>query len=478
MCGLAGILRVYPPGASVPSAAASIPQAWIDTLDEHIKHRGPDGFGVFRDRAVRSDGATVDVALLHRRLAIIDPACGQQPMVSADGHVAVVFNGCIYNHAELRRELEQQGCVFQTDHSDTEVLVQGWQAWGNLLFEKLDGMYATLIWDRQRAHLMRARDRMGEKPLYASIHTPHVQWFASSAAACIALHEVVRTDMQNRADAQPHDMAAWLARGAALACVGQRVVEHPPGWQESPLSIDPQLDPVSLFPHAAPAQAAEPLTRERLESLLRQSVIARMVSDVPLGCFLSGGVDSSLIAALAQEHLRARGQRLQTFTMQMPHAAYDESPYAQAVGEHLQTEHHVLSCERDVASDLIMLIEQLGLPFGDSSLLPTYWLCKAARQQVKVALAGDGGDELFAGYDRHWAGLFLSKYGRVLRSLPSAELLASDDPKRGRNKLARLVDAAKHAGYQDLVAIFPASMYAKLTSTPIDEHMMKHARAA
>ncbi len=477
MCGIAGILRVYPQGITPPEPDVSIPQSWIDTLDEHIKHRGSDGFGVYRDRALRSDGATVDVALIHRRLAIIDPAHGHQPMVSQDGRVAVVFNGCIYNHAELRRELEQQGCVFQSDHSDTEVLVHGWREWQQLLFRKLDGMYAVLIWDCERAHLIRARDRFGEKPLYASIHTPHMQWFASSAAACMALEEVVGENVLARADARTHDMSAWVARGAALACVGQRVVEHPPGWQESPLGIESQLDPVSLFPHAARVESVEPLTQhERLESLLRQSVIARLITDVPLGCFLSGGVDSSLIAAFAQDHLRARGQRLQTFTMRMPHAAYDESPYAQAVAEHLQSEHHVLTCETNVASDLVMLIEQLGLPFGDSSLLPTYWLCKAARQHVKVALAGDGGDELFAGYDRHWAGLFLNKYGRVLRAFPSANLIADNNPKSSRSRLARLVDAAKHAGYEDLVAIFPTSMFATLTNTPIDEKWMKETR--
>lgn len=505
MCGLAGILRVYPPGANVPAAAASIPQAWLDVLDEHIKHRGPDGFGVFRDRAVRSDGATVDVALIHRRLAIIDPACGQQPMVSGDGRVAVVFNGCIYNHAELRRELEQQGCVFQTDHSDTEVLVQGWRAWGPKLFDVLEGMYACVIWDRQLGMWFRGNDQHREKMLYSLatttyvprvplqseyLPTSHIRITASTPSACIALaaHMDATMPASEGRHLKVHAVLQsdeWLQRG----CGDLRLSEIMPalGVDDTHGFFDFDMEPLDRTQFVCRPPQREivatrrtrvaPLDEARTESLLRQSVIARMVSDVPLGCFLSGGVDSSLIAAFAQEHLRARGQRLQTFTMQMPHAAYDESPFAQAVAEHLQTEHHVLSCARDVASDLVMLIEQLGLPFGDSSLLPTYWLCKAARQHVKVALAGDGGDELFAGYDRHWAGLFLAKYGRVLRAMPSAELLASDDPKSGRNKLARLVDAAKHAGYQDLVAIFPASMYAKLTDTPIDAELMQRARA-
>jgi asparagine synthase (glutamine-hydrolysing) len=525
MCGIAGILRVFPPGATPPEPDISIPQSWIDTLDEHVKHRGPDGFGVFRDRALRSDGATVDVALIHRRLAIIDPAHGHQPMRSQDGRVAVVFNGCIYNHAELRRELEQQGCVFQSDHSDTEVLVHGWHHAESQVFRRIEGMYACAIWDRRHADFFLSRDWHGEKPLYecmsfvptqvtdiesstsrreCSMHEQHgVRWFASSASACTALSFVLQSQAVISNLTAPVSVDRFLRTGSARVkwSLGHEIdagAFELPNPRRSRESVEQEV--TRAIPHignhkddfidarwlerrcsyrlrhVSQPTAVGSLDESRTESLLRQSVISRLITDVPLGCFLSGGVDSSLIAAFAQDHLRARGQRLQTFTMQMPHAAYDESPYAQAVAEHLQTEHHVLTCETNVASDLVKLIEQLGLPFGDSSLLPTYWLCKAARQHVKVALAGDGGDELFAGYDRHWAGLFLNKYGRVLRALPSADLIADNNPKSSPSRLARLVDAAKHAGYEDLVAIFPASMFATLTNTPIDEKWMKETR--
>src|SRR5690606_25812982 len=208
VCGIAGILRVHPPGGPVPPPGAAIPESWLDILDESIRHRGPDGEGRFRDRAVRPDGTVVDVAMVHRRLAIIDPACGHQPMVwsasrglwpheevnrragvmskgdpavgsppiahaagtpdagSSEAQVAVVFNGCIYNHRELRRELQAAGHRFETDHSDTEVLVHGWRAWGPGVCDRLDGMYAFAIWDRAAGTLALARDRMGEKPLY------------------------------------------------------------------------------------------------------------------------------------------------------------------------------------------------------------------------------------------------------------------------------------------------------------------------
>jgi asparagine synthase (glutamine-hydrolysing) len=418
--------------------------------------------------------------------------------------VAVVFNGCIYNHAELRRELEQQGCVFASDHSDTEVLVQGWRAWGPKLFEVLEGMYAFVGWDRERASLFHACDRHREKPLYQYSTatyvrerlelkhfepTSQIRILASSTAACVSLAaHIGATDptsvarhFTGRHIVFPYD---WLQYGAA----GERIGDHFTWAHNSDslamLTSREVIQPPDAAFYRPPTQFVvdkyrdepAPLDESRTESLLRQSVIQRLITDVPLGCFLSGGVDSSLIAAFAQDHLRARGQRLQTFTMQMPDGAYDESPHAQAVAEHLQTQHHVLSCEPNVADDLIKLIEQLGLPFGDSSLLPTYWLCKAARQHVKVALAGDGGDELFAGYDRHLAGLFLNKYGKFLRTL-SADLFYSDDPKASRNKFARLIDAAKHAGYVELLAIFPSSMYAKLINTPMDEKWMKEVRS-
>jgi asparagine synthase (glutamine-hydrolysing) len=228
-----------------------------------------------------------------------------------------------------------------------------------------------------------------------------------------------------------------------------------------------QFAHVSQWPeHTTPA----PLDEHRAESLLRASVIAQLTTDVPLGCFLSGGVDSSLIAAFAQQHLREHGQHLQTFTMKMPHAAYDESPFAQQVATHLGTQHHELTCETNIADDLIMLIEQLGLPFGDSSLLPTYWLSKATRKHVKVALAGDGGDELFAGYERHKAGMLLIKYSDFLRDLPPLTF-PPRNPRSWLGKLSRLINAAHGEGYWDLLSIFPSSMREALTSEPYSEAM-------
>jgi asparagine synthase (glutamine-hydrolysing) len=504
MCGIAGILRVYPQGATVPAVAASIPQAWLDVLDEHIKHRGPDGFGVFRDRAVRSDGATVDVALIHRRLAIIDPADGQQPMVSRDGRVAVVFNGCIYNHAQLRRELEHEGNVFVTNHCDTEVIVQGWLRAEEFVFQRLDGMYACAIWDREHADVFLARDEHGEKPLYHKEHGS-MRYFASSFAACSALGARLQAErVLVIADGNRPIGSGFLRHGAARVFdsraneLGSGTHEYRPQGRTHEqaetkfASSREYLESESVermikwyvharrdiyFVHGLPddhATLGKPLDEERTEHLLRRSVIDRLTSDVPLGCFLSGGVDSSLIASFAQSHLRQSGERLKTFTMRME-GAYDESHFAAQVAKLLETEHYELTCATDVASDLVKLIEQLGLPFGDSSLLPTYWLCKATRQHVKVALAGDGGDELFAGYERHNAGRLLKKYGDILRDFPPVGF-PPRHPKSVLGKLARLVNAAHGRGYDDLLAVFPSSMFNELTSHVETEAMREDAR--
>src|ERR1044071_5252906 len=281
MCGIAGILRVHPPGAPPPPPEVAIPEAWLDILDESIKHRGPDGQGRFRDRAVRPDGTVVDVALVHRRLAIIDLAGGGQPMGSlrappggvgespgageaglallfhgapndpvryrplgaptlARGArqgdadlVAVVFNGCIYNHRELRRELQAAGHEFETDHSDTEVLVHGWREWGAELVGRLDGMYAAAIWDRHAGTLALARDPAGEKPLHLGGRTmdgaPVV--FASSDAALLRV--------ETRANGAPiRDNQLW--RGFTKDWLSM-------GWDRvSPLGTDSQVRPGTI----------------------------------------------------------------------------------------------------------------------------------------------------------------------------------------------------------------------------------------
>jgi asparagine synthase (glutamine-hydrolysing) len=466
MCGIAGILRVHSGGGEVPPPRVAIADQWLDLLDAHIAHRGPDGSGRFRDRARRADGAVIDIALVHRRLSIIDRDGGAQPMVAAAADVvgrtynaaAVVFNGCIYNHRELRRELESLGHHFTTDHSDTEVLLHGQRAWGDVgLASRLDGMFAYAIWEREHAELVLARDRAGEKPLYEAELAPGIYAFASTAAALIVLHERLRSEgvVRTPLKPQPGGMAEWLRYGGSLTPMLGRLQELDVGvvaryglhdLADGARTSFAQRTPFEKLPNRGDGP---PLTSDSLDAMLRSAVVSRLEADVPLACFLSSGVDSSLVAAMAQRELGS----LATFTVRMPDVRYDESEAAASVARALGTRHETLPCEASPAADLIALIEQLGLPFGDSSLLPTHWLSRAVRRAAPVALSGDGGDELFAGYERHAAARWIARFGGMLRGIPRA-VGAGAHPTSRWSKLVRLGDAARD-GYQELLAIFP-----------------------
>jgi asparagine synthase (glutamine-hydrolysing) len=471
MCGIAGILRVHPPtpagvaGADIPPPEVAIPEAWLDILDESIKHRGPDGAGRFRDRAVRADGSVVDVALVHRRLAIIDPAYGHQPMVSprgkeGEGLVAVVFNGCIYNHRELRKELQAAGRVFETDHSDTEVLVHGWREWGSRLGGKLEGMFAAAIWDGARGALVLLRDQFGEKPLecmaFAQERLGWIDVFSSSFSSIATLWA---TGEVSQKPLKPDLLERWLRFGfnnqppfndASSSSAGYLGLLESQEWSEYPFGV------LSRLPNVR--SAAEPgAMAELADQLLAQAVARRLEADVPLGCFLSGGVDSSLVAHYAKREL---GQ-LATFTVRMPDDRYDESKWAAEAARALGTEHHLLECSNNPATDLQSLIRSLGLPFGDSSLLPSFWVSQAARSAVTVALSGDGGDELFLGYERYRAVSLLKKC-KWLSLLPTPVLAMGAHPRSRRAKFARLAQAANGDGYFDLISVFPSDMLREL----------------
>jgi asparagine synthase (glutamine-hydrolysing) len=428
MCGIGAILR---------AGGDAIPDAWLDALDARIAHRGPDGQGRFRDRvelSTPSGRRVIEVALVHRRLTVLDPAGGAQPMVSkrgrsaAEGLLAVVHNGCIYNHRELRRELESKGHRFKTNHSDTEVLLHGHREWGAELQDHLEGMYAYALWDRGAGALYLGRDWFGEKPLYyrleAGAEGTRLLVAASDAAAV--------ADVAQAAPAGPEDLRLWLARylrfgrawgGRALA-PGGAIVE----------SVAPSVPPDVI---AAP-EGGRAIDPQELESLLEQATARRLDADVPLGVFLSGGVDSSLVACFARRHR----PDLRTYTVRIPDARYDESAHAEAVAAHLGTWHTTLQVAARPAEDLVALIAQLGQPFGDSSILPTCWVSRAAREHVTVALSGDGGDELFAGYDRYLAADILERHWKLLRRLPR-RLLRRSEPRGLLHRLGRLGGMAR-----------------------------------
>jgi asparagine synthase (glutamine-hydrolysing) len=462
MCGIGGILR---------GDGKRIPESWLTAIDTRIAHRGPDGAGRFRDRVTTHDATgrrVVEVALVHRRLAIIDLETGDQPLVSKQGRtseeglVAVVFNGCIYNHRELRRELEAAGHRFATDHSDTEVLVHGWREWGEGLTDRIEGMYAFGLWDRAAARLFCARDLFGEKPLYvcrAINGNPDVQAFASDARCLTAVGAF-------RVDAPPQVAPDWVETYLQL------------GYNHRGRTIYAQRgEPIAMLEPPVARRAEEwcgrapaPTSVDDVERLLDQAVARRLEADVPLGVFLSGGIDSSLVTCFAKRHLPA----VRSFTVRMPEVRYDESEHAQAVADHLGTHHQTLDIAPRPAEDLVHLVQTLGQPFADSSILPTFWVSQAARQHVKVALAGDGGDELFLGYERYRAARILVRWRSLLRFLPGS-LLVESDPKARRHRLGRLGEMAREfegPGLLATEAIFtPEQMASLLGAEPQQVHL-------
>lgn len=497
MCGIAGIIRIHDPKEGDPPAHLdAIPEAWLDTLDESIKHRGPDGAGRFRDRATRDDGVVVDVALVHRRLSIIDHEGGHQPMVH-DGDrlrpdltyqpgetpivaseiepgkplVAVVFNGCIYNHRELRKELESFartepstiGHRFGSDHSDTEVIVHGWRQWGHKLLPKLDGMYSLGLWQRSTAYAGTLSDPAGEKPLWQSIDN------YPASLAVFASVPPNQLSAQTNLTVDP-DWNGWNGIPFPLSAPYQAGVRE--NWYEFHATPPDQLsfdehDEGTTIQYISRRQTGNEFDRllpTHFESLVRKTVQSRLEADVPLGVFLSGGIDSGLIAAIAKEH----HPDIKTFTVRMPDARFDESEAAAETAKHLGTDHHTLDCDPNPADDLVHLIHQLGLPFGDSSLLPTYWVSKAAREHVKVALAGDGGDELFGGYRRHTIVRTLNRWHEAIALIP-AGLLGRRRPGSRGEYLARLLNAARRGGYPELLAIFQQADLDKLMPPLYDD---------
>jgi asparagine synthase (glutamine-hydrolysing) len=525
MCGIGGILRVSPPGEAAPALARpaqeSIPEAWLDVLDEAIRHRGPDGHGRFRDRALRADGSVVEVALVHRRLSILDHAGGAQPMVAGVARVsdavapdpsaptsapwpapmlfhgrpgdpvvyrsvvgeagprgsggcapgdlvAVVFNGCIYNHRELRADLRAAGHEFVTDHSDTEVLVHGWREWGEDLPARLEGMFSFVVWDRATARLFAARDPAGEKPLYES-DLDGLYSFASVPAALARLLScgagVPGAARGGRPAVSMRGLREWLRFGATCWSPFDGIDEVE-GRVRAIYDRHDRGDGAMVngmrrgWYDTWPRRGEGRLDADRVEALLSEAVRSRLEADVPLGCFLSGGTDSSLIALM----LRRYAGRARTFCVRMPDERFDESEIARRVAALLGADHTTLDCAARPAEDLVALIHQLGLPFGDSSLLPAHWVSRAARSVTTVALSGDGGDELFGGYERHVANRWLRRWRLLLRALPPTAGRGAH-PRSALAKAARLAGAARR-GYAELLAVFQADDLARLLPGP------------
>jgi len=377
MCGIVGVFDMR--------GKREIPRALVERMNESQHHRGPDEGGVHIEPGI---------GLGHRRLSIIDLATGQQPLYNEDGSVCVVFNGEIYNFQELIPELARLGHVFRT-RSDTEVIVHAWEAWGAECVKRFRGMFAFALWDRNRQTLFLARDRLGVKPLYYAALDDGVVIFGSELKSLTA-----HPDLDRELD--PFAIEEYFAlgyvpeprtiyRGAlklppahTVAIVRGRPIPTPAEYWDVRFTLDNRI---------GEAEACEELVRR-----LQESVKLRMISEVPLGAFLSGGVDSSAVVAMMAG---LSSEPVETCSIAFSDPAYDESKYAQMVADRYRTRHHVDRVESDDFDLIDTLAATYDEPYADSSAIPTYRVCQLARTHVTVALSGDGGDESFGGYRRY-----------------------------------------------------------------------------
>jgi asparagine synthase (glutamine-hydrolysing) len=353
----------------------------LEAMTQLLAHRGPDGRGVWID-----DG----IGLAHTRLSILDlSAASSQPMVTSDGSCVLVFNGEIYNYQDLREELQQEGETFRS-RSDTEVLLMGYRRWGKSVLERLRGMFAFALWDTPKRKLLLARDRLGIKPLFFAHLKPGIV-FASEIKAML-VHPGIRREMN------PSAVDAYFELGYIPGpdTVFEGVQALAPGcWLEyAEGSLTTRRYWIPDFSRNGLAGSEDELL-EQLDQRLNDAVKSHLVADVSVGAFLSGGIDSSLVCAVAQKHVP---KPLRTFTIGF-NGGGDERRYARLVAAHIGADHHEMLATPDILSELPRLVKHLEQPLFDNSVLPTHLVSQAARQHVKVVLSGDGGDEPFAGYE-------------------------------------------------------------------------------
>jgi len=448
MCGITGAVW-HDPGLAVDKPT-------LRRMTEALRHRGPDDAGEYRaDYRLRPGReAMPGVALGHRRLAIIDLAGGRQPMSNEDGSVQVVFNGEIYNFPQLRRRLEGSGHRFRTQ-SDTEVLVHLYEDEGPRMLGHLIGMFAFAVWDERRRQLFLARDRLGQKPLVYRRERGRLL-FASELKSLLEVPDVPR-----RIDPRALDEYLTYQYVPHPRTIFQGIAKLPPGhyavYRDDRLDVRPYWQPDFETEQSRPADEYA----EELRQRLTESVRMRLQSDVPLGAFLSGGVDSTIIVGLMQSLC---DEPVRTFSIGFPVAEYDETAYARQAAERFGTVHEEFRVEPDAVAILPKLVWHFDEPFADSSTVPTWYVSQLTRGHVTVALTGDGGDELFAGYNRYRAVRLAAAFDRMpswLRGVLAArywQKLPAGSRQKSRLRLwKRFVEVLGHSPerrYLDWVSIF------------------------
>lgn len=452
MCGIAG--------AAWTSESIPLPPEVLVRMTTALAHRGPDDAGYYHSIAApagtgrdphwrepsHGEPPGAGAALGHRRLSIIDLTTGRQPLANETGDIWITFNGEIYNYGELQRDLERRGHRFRTA-SDTETIVHAYEEFGADCVRHLRGMFAFAIWDQPRRRLVLARDRLGKKPLFYR-HDAGRIIFGSELKALLEVPSVPRV-----LDATALDDYLTYQYVPYPKCILQGFAKLPPGhsatFEQGRLEVQrywrAPFDAEARGQRAPRLPETEIGARKTLRETLTESVRLRMRSDVPLGAFLSGGIDSTIVAGLMQQ---LSDRPVQTFSIGFPVASFDERTYARLAATHLKTEHHEQVVEPAALAILPQLIWHFDEPFADSSAIPMMYLAEMTRRHVTVALSGDGGDELFAGYDRYLAVKIGGRFDRLpapIRRLATARiwqgLPASTRQKSRRRRFKRLLAA-------------------------------------
>src|SRR5437870_11141592 len=414
MCGIAGFIDV--------ERSRDNAEQLIDRMCRVIRHRGPDDQGVWVD-----DG----VALGMRRLAIIDLAGGHQPIFNEDQSILVVFNGEIYNYQQLQKELQERGHHFQTN-SDTEAIVHAYEEYGDECVRHLRGMFTFAIWDRNRQHLLAARDRFGKKPL-------NYYWDGQRLIFGSEIKSILEAGIPREVNHIALDEYLVYRCVPAPNTLFKGVMKLPPAHLLVYENGQMRTNRYWELPFTPTCKDDEATAIERTRILLKDAVEVRLMSDVPLGAFLSGGIDSSIVVGLMSSMM---SQPVKTFSIGFEEDDYSELAYARQVAKHFGTDHYEFFVRPELISVLPQLAWAYDEPFSDISMLPTYYVSKLAREHVTVALTGDGGDEIFGGYKHYQRELAIERIPLPLRSVLRYGNLLMPDGMRGKKRFSIM--------YQDL----------------------------
>lgn len=411
MCGIAGFIDA--------ERSQDDAEQLIDRMCRVIRHRGPDDQGVWVGNGV---------AMGMRRLSIIDLAGGNQPIFNEDQSVLVILNGEIYNYRELQKELQERGHHFHTD-SDTEAIVHAYEEYGDECVKHLRGMFTFAIWDRKRQRLLAARDRFGKKPL-------NYYWDGQKLIFGSEIKSILEAGIPREVNHIALDEYLVYRCVPAPNTLFKGVMKLPPAhilvYENGQISTKCYWE-LSFRPTCTDDEAT---AIERIRALLKEAVEVRLMSEVPLGAFLSGGIDSSVVVGLMSSMM---SQPVKTFSIGFEEDEFSELPYARQVAKHFGTDHHEFFVRPELISVLPQLVWAYDEPFSDASMLPTYYVSRLAREHVTVALTGDGGDEIFAGYTSYSREWVINRIPPILRSLLASGSRFMPDGMRGKNRLGSLL---------------------------------------